>query len=78
METWVQYVIGPLLLLLAGVLVKQFSTVRRENAEQHAKGQEKIDLLIDSHHNLTGKVDGLVDRIEHHISVDHKPPRKKS
>lgn len=79
MDTWVQYVIGPVVVLLAGVLVRQFALIRKENSEQHAKGQEKIDLLIDSHHNLTGKVDGLGQKIDNHIATEHTPkPRKKA
>lgn len=80
MSIWVQFVIGPVIVLLVGVLVKQFSVIRKENSEQHAKGQEKIGLLIDSHHNLTGKVDSLVDKIDSHIKEDHpvKTYRKKA
>ena len=74
MSIWVQFVIGPVIVLLAGLLVKQLSVIRKENTEQHAKGQENIGLLIDSHHNLTGKVDSLVDKIDSHIQETH-PPR---
>lgn len=77
MDAWVQFVFGPILVLLAGVLVRQFAVVRKENSEQHAKGQEKIDLLIDSHHNLTGKVDGLVDKLDGHIKKDHPLKARK-
>ena len=80
MAEWVQFVIGPLVLLFGGVLVKQFSAIRRENSDQHTTGQEKIGVLIDSHHNLTGKVDSLVEKIDSHISEDHpkKTYRKKA
>lgn len=80
MEVWVQFVVGPVVVILVGVLVRQFAAVRRENSEQHAKGQEKIDLLIDSHHNLTGKVDGLVERVDRHVDDGHThpKPRKKA
>jgi hypothetical protein len=79
-DVWVQYVIGPVVVLAAGVLVRQMRQVRRENSEQHAAGQEKIDLLIDSHHNLTGKVDGLVDRVDRHMGDghEHAKGRKKT
>lgn len=72
MEVWVQFVVGPVVVLLAGVLIRQFSVVRRENSEQHAQGQEKIDLLIDSHHNLSGKVDGLVEKVDRHVDDGHE------
>ncbi len=78
MAVWIQFVFGPLILLIGGVLVKQFGVIRRENTEQHTAGQEKIGMLIDSHHNLTGKVDGLVDKLDTHINDDHGKRRKAS
>jgi hypothetical protein len=77
-QIWLQYVVGPTVVAIVGfLLTRQFRKVRDENAEQHSVGQQKIDLLIDSHHNLSGKVDGLVGKLENHLVVDHSTKTRK-
>lgn len=48
----------------------EFDRVRAENSDQHAAGQQLLRTLVDSHHHLGDKVDGLATKLDGHIS-DH-------
>lgn len=66
-------------------LRSEFQAVRAENTEQHAAGQQLLRTLVDSHHHLGDKVDGIgrkVDdvgsKLDAHIATNHQPSGEPS
>lgn len=79
---WVHDLIGPAALLVLGWLLTQMSKLRRENTDQHAEGRALVQTVVDGLHNLSGKVDGVDEkvqgvgeRLDDHIA-DHEESKK--
>jgi hypothetical protein len=48
----------------AALLAAEMAAVRTENTEQHNAGQDILRTLVDSHHLVVGKVDGLAGKVD--------------